>query len=60
MRPLPFDWSRCQPTTPAAKCQTCARWLDHPQQKCGPRQPVFIEVDPETTCAGRIDERDRK
>lgn len=59
MRPLPYDWSRCQPTTPAAKCQTCVRWIDVPGQTMGPRQPIFIDVDPETNCHGRIDVRER-
>lgn len=41
--PLPWDYFRCQPVTPDAKCENCKRWHAHPDQTLGPRT-AYIQV----------------
>lgn len=41
--PLPWDYFRCQPITPDAKCHNCKRWTDQEGQTFGPRT-AFIQV----------------
>ena len=42
-RPLPYDYFRCQPILPDAKCRNCKRWMDQEGQETGPRT-AFIQV----------------
>ena len=42
--PLLWDYFRCKPTTPDAKCGNCKRWMDHPDQNNGPRT-AFMQCE---------------
>ena len=42
MPPLPFDYSRCLPSTVCDKCRNCLRWMDHPEQVNNPHRQSFV------------------
>jgi hypothetical protein len=44
MRPLPYDYTRCQPTVPGPRCENCRRWAAHPEQTHNPRGQSYVRV----------------
>lgn len=42
VRPLPFDYHRCQADAPDSHCTNCARWVKQPWQTYGERTPMVL------------------
>lgn len=40
MKPLPWDFQRCEPVKEHWICHQCPRWFHHPEQTFGPRTPI--------------------
>lgn len=45
MKPLPWDYARCNPDLPDIKCRTCARWTGQSWQDYGPRTAVTYALE---------------
>lgn len=44
MTPLPYDYSRCEPSAVDDKCRNCKRWWHHPEQNNNPHGQSVVSV----------------